>query len=411
MKTQNKFTGLLVALILVSSVVIGGQALAQDSDDGCPPALKADLEKKLKATADTRAKGKKAYEANCVSCHGDKGLGDGVAGKVLNPPPRNFSKDQFKNGMSPINLFDTITNGLEGTSMPGFDSLPEDDRWAIMHYLREDLMPKERRQDLKPGQLDDICISIAEERNRQPPIPVELAMQVLAEETKASWGKASDYGPVKLSAKVANESAKVPQEVLEQGKGLFALACASCHGDQGQGIQGYARYGRLPFVTISTRPMSKNDAGGTWMDFAERSGEGAHATLPDLTEVATYGEEDWYALQAYIATFKGAAAVTTDRPAKPVDALLFSSEAYDLYVKGGVVYKWTPGAEGAAASNAPVSNYADFRTLYTTVALPEAAPADLKVKGYPGASCAGQGCKGTDLSGQTTSDIPVSFSN
>jgi mono/diheme cytochrome c family protein len=42
------------------------------------------------------AAGKTIFEANCASCHGTSGKGDGPVGSALNPPPRDFTVAQFK---------------------------------------------------------------------------------------------------------------------------------------------------------------------------------------------------------------------------------------------------------------------------------------------------------------------------
>ncbi len=59
------------------------------------------------ALAADAAAGKAPYTANCASCHGDTGKGDGPVGQVLQPPPRDFSKGDFK--------FDTNGDGKPGT--------------------------------------------------------------------------------------------------------------------------------------------------------------------------------------------------------------------------------------------------------------------------------------------------------
>jgi mono/diheme cytochrome c family protein len=58
------------------------------------------------ALAADLAKGKETFKANCATCHGEGGKGDGPAGQGLNPPPRDFTKAQFK--------FDPNKNGKPG---------------------------------------------------------------------------------------------------------------------------------------------------------------------------------------------------------------------------------------------------------------------------------------------------------
>jgi mono/diheme cytochrome c family protein len=48
------------------------------------------------ALAGDAAAGKSLFEANCASCHGTSGKGDGPVGAALNPPPRDFTVGDFK---------------------------------------------------------------------------------------------------------------------------------------------------------------------------------------------------------------------------------------------------------------------------------------------------------------------------
>ena len=59
------------------------------------------------ATAGDAAAGKGPFEANCSSCHGLTGKGDGPVGAALNPKPRDFSVGDFK--------LDTDGDGEAGT--------------------------------------------------------------------------------------------------------------------------------------------------------------------------------------------------------------------------------------------------------------------------------------------------------
>ena len=81
-------------------------------------------------------KGKAAYATNCMTCHGDKGEGNGAAAAYLNPKPRNFATGKFKGGSKPGEIFKTITDGMPGSAMPSFSQLKEEDRWGLAYYVR-----------------------------------------------------------------------------------------------------------------------------------------------------------------------------------------------------------------------------------------------------------------------------------
>lgn len=80
-------------------------------------------------------KGKASYAVNCLMCHGEKGDGNGVAGALMKPKPRNFIVDKYKQGEKIEAVFKTVTEGMKGTAMAGFGHLPESDRWAISYYI------------------------------------------------------------------------------------------------------------------------------------------------------------------------------------------------------------------------------------------------------------------------------------
>jgi mono/diheme cytochrome c family protein len=140
----------LVIPALCCSLLLGAAALASAQgaarpDTAAPAAAKPDPAKAL-AKADV-AKGKQVFATYCQTCHGEKGDGQGPASKTLNPPPRDFTKAQFKFGDQDEDLFDTISNGAaaqkasDGTPgsplmAPWGSVIPEGDRWALVKYIR-----------------------------------------------------------------------------------------------------------------------------------------------------------------------------------------------------------------------------------------------------------------------------------
>ena len=88
-----------------------------------------------KFTPEMANQGKSIFQANCVTCHGANADGNGPAGKYMSPRPRDLNRAKFKGGDSAANIYKTITQGLDGTAMPGFGSLSDSDRWALVSYI------------------------------------------------------------------------------------------------------------------------------------------------------------------------------------------------------------------------------------------------------------------------------------
>jgi len=141
----------------------------------------------------TRAEGKKVYEMHCLSCHGEKGQGDGKAAVFTYPKPRDFSKGLFKIRTTPSgslptdgDLFWTITRGMNGSAMPSFKGLSERERWAVVYYIKT-------------------FVEAYQYRKPEPPVPVPPAPPVTAQS-------------------------------IALGKRMYQkMECYKCHGQQGKG--------------------------------------------------------------------------------------------------------------------------------------------------------------------------------
>ncbi|THJ19075.1 MAG: c-type cytochrome [Nitrospira sp. CG24B] len=77
-----------------------------------------------------------AQPVACVMCHGEQGDGKGVMGAALMPPPRNFTCGAMMREIPDGQLFWIIKNGSPGTGMMPFATLPDEQVWQLIHYIR-----------------------------------------------------------------------------------------------------------------------------------------------------------------------------------------------------------------------------------------------------------------------------------
>ncbi|HEV2057216.1 MAG TPA: cytochrome c [Methylomirabilota bacterium] len=118
-------TGVIVALGPSAPVLAQGAWEA--------PTMEKAKKNPLPANAATVAQGKKVAEVNCVSCHGAKGKGDGAAAVALNPKPADWTSKRVQ-AMSDGEIFWKLSTGRG--AMPSWKFLPENDRWAVVRYIR-----------------------------------------------------------------------------------------------------------------------------------------------------------------------------------------------------------------------------------------------------------------------------------
>jgi high-affinity iron transporter len=74
------------------------------------------------------------YQKNCASCHGADGKADTPMAAKLNPPPIAFTDAQRARERSVLSLYQTTSQGVEGTAMPSFASLSDEERWAVAYF-------------------------------------------------------------------------------------------------------------------------------------------------------------------------------------------------------------------------------------------------------------------------------------
>jgi mono/diheme cytochrome c family protein len=114
-------------------VALGPSAPVQAQGAWEAPAAEKGKKNPLPANAATVAQGKKVADVNCVSCHGAKGKGDGAAAAALNPKPADWTSKKVQ-AESDGEIFWKLSTGRG--AMPSWKFLPENDRWALVGYIR-----------------------------------------------------------------------------------------------------------------------------------------------------------------------------------------------------------------------------------------------------------------------------------
>ena len=176
MQVSRRLTLFTVVVACALGGGIHGQARAQTGD------MAAD------------GQGKVIYDDKCAHCHGAEGKGDGSGADRLSPRPRDFTRGQYKIRSTESrelptddDLFRIVTDGMPGTSMPGWPRLSDEERRAVVAYIK--------------------TFSKSFERATAPPLEIAMVDRVAPSE-----------------------------ESVAEGRKIFEmLECAKCHGQQGRG--------------------------------------------------------------------------------------------------------------------------------------------------------------------------------
>lgn len=75
------------------------------------------------------------FQENCTTCHGTTGQGDGPLAAQLEPSPTDFTDRDRAQNRSILGLYESISEGIDETSMPAFRALDEEERWSLAFYV------------------------------------------------------------------------------------------------------------------------------------------------------------------------------------------------------------------------------------------------------------------------------------
>ena len=152
-------------------------------------------------------RGHQLYTQNCASCHGDKGLGDGVAahGSPL-PVPAIGSKTKTP-ALSPALAYNVVSVGVRGTPMASFAAtLSPQDRWNVVNYV----------YTLRGTKMELPAVADATSAPGAPAARSVLALLDSALEF-AKRGRTADAGDRAFDAYIAFEPLETPARARQPG--------------------------------------------------------------------------------------------------------------------------------------------------------------------------------------------------
>lgn len=128
--TGKRRTTLLALMLLFGGVVGSGYAVAEDEIGSSSLApMPGNLVGNLQ-------RGGRLFLAHCVTCHGEAGNGQGPRAAFLDPKPRNFLTEAFREKFSRPRIFTTVALGKLSTQMPAWlKTLPEQDVADVSEYV------------------------------------------------------------------------------------------------------------------------------------------------------------------------------------------------------------------------------------------------------------------------------------
>lgn len=137
---RSRSTGFLIGSLLLVTLAWWGCAGGgdQEAEETSTPATEtpaAEPETQVAAAEPSLELGKKVYTDRCVMCHGESGKGDGPAGKVLNPAPRDHTDKAYMSTLTDEQIRTTVADG-KGAMPPHKALLTDAELTSVVMYVR-----------------------------------------------------------------------------------------------------------------------------------------------------------------------------------------------------------------------------------------------------------------------------------
>jgi mono/diheme cytochrome c family protein len=134
MRQKLKNDALIAVIFIFSAFAFQANAQEKVNSNWVAPKEADKIVNPLKGNEEATKAGKILFQQQCVVCHGESGMGDGVAAVALNPKPASFKSEKVQKETDGA-IFWKITNGKP--PMASYkDLLTEEKRWQLVNYIR-----------------------------------------------------------------------------------------------------------------------------------------------------------------------------------------------------------------------------------------------------------------------------------
>lgn len=201
---------------------------------------------------------KKAFELHCASCHGSSKKGDGVVAEMLYPIPKDLTSATFLRGLSKQRAVDSILHGVKGTPMAPWGEAQEGRKPVLNKSQVTQLvdwlflnLPGDHGEEFEVEKWQYTPSDVIKELKNEG---ASLKNQQTSSGEKVQFQKVSNRYLEKQTLSVQDvfdehknqdgslekSSYFIKQKFyndfnLEEGRHLFVMSCAQCHGEEGEG--------------------------------------------------------------------------------------------------------------------------------------------------------------------------------
>lgn len=179
-----------------------------------------DVLKASVSSSEDIATGRSLFKANCSSCHGENGQGDGPSSATLNPKPRNLASEKnWTNGSKISSMYKTLEIGILSNGMPAFNYLTPQDRFALIHFIRT-LYPNHPVDSTDELKKLDTMYALSKGMTVSGQIPLRKAKEIILKEQALTAQEIAD--DIKATEFSVEQGANLLREYANDQQRVFA---------------------------------------------------------------------------------------------------------------------------------------------------------------------------------------------